>query len=68
MYTTGAALTFVESARGSGLDAWRRLYSEYDPMSTQKAFSSMGVLMKPTRAKADKDISVSIELWEKEYR
>ena len=68
MYCDGAALTFVESAQGSGFDAWRRLHAEYDPASTQKNFTKMGSLMQPKRAKTTKEVSACIEVWERDYR
>ena len=68
LHTEGAALTFVESAKGKGFEAWRRLHEEYDPLSTQKTFSKMGTLMGPSRAEGDKDVSAAIESWEREYR
>ena len=62
------ALTIVRnSAKGHGLDAWRRLCKEYEPTNDQANLRLLKKVLQPKQQNLD-TLRTAIETWEREYR
>jgi hypothetical protein len=62
------ALTVVRnSAKGQGLDAWRRLCREYEPTTDQANLRLLKKVLQPRQQTID-TLRSSMETWEREYR
>ena len=62
------ALTIVRnSAKGQGLDAWRRLCREYEPTNDAANLRLLRRILQPSQVGVDR-LRSSMETWEREYR
>ena len=62
-----ALLIIRNSAKGSGLDAWRRLAREYEPNTEQSNLRLLKRVLQPRRVTLDQ-LRATMETWERELR
>ena len=62
-----ALLIIRNSAKGSGLDAWRRLAREYEPNTEQSNLRLLKRVLQPPRVGLDQ-LRATMETWERELR
>ena len=63
-FTTDAANRLVRnSGEGSGLEAWRRLHSEYDPTSSMRREAIKKQVQNPPRCQRVEDLGTALEDW-----
>ena len=63
-FTTDAANRIVRnSGEGNGLEAWRRLLSEYDPTSSMRRVAILQQVEKPSRCQRVEDLGPALEEW-----
>ena len=63
-FTTDAANRIVRnSGEGNGLEAWRRLHSEYDPTSSMRRVAILQQVQNPPRCQRVKDLGAALEDW-----
>ena len=51
------------SAEGNGLEAWRRLHSEYDPISSMRRVAILQQVQKPPQYQRVEDLGSALEDW-----
>ena len=51
------------SGEGNGLEAWRRLHSEYDPISPMRRVSILQKVQNPRRCQRVEDLGSALEDW-----
>ena len=62
--TTDAANRIVRnSGEGNGLEAWRRLHSEYDPTSSMRRVAILQQVQNPPRCQRVEDLGTALEDW-----
>ena len=63
-FTTDAPNRIVRnSGDGNGLEAWRRLHSEYDPTSSMRRVSILQQVQNPPRCERVEDLGLTLEKW-----
>ena len=63
-FTTDAAnRIFRNSGEGNGLEAWRRLNSEYDPTSSMRRVAILQQVQNPPRCQRVEDLGTALEEW-----
>ena len=63
-FTTHAANRIVRnSGDGNGLEAWRRLHSEYDPTSSMRRVAILQQVQNPSRCQRVEDLGSALEDW-----
>ena len=63
-FTTEAANRTVRNAgEGNGLEAWRRLHSEYDPTSSMRRVAILQHFQNPPRCQRVEDLGSALEDW-----
>ena len=63
-FTTDAPNTIVRnSGEGNGLEAWSRLHSEYDPISSMKRVAILQQVQNPPRCQRVEDLGPALEDW-----
>ena len=68
-FTTDAANRIVRnSGEGNGLEAWRRLHSEYDPTSSMRRVAILKQVQNPPRCQRVEDLGTALEDWLSEKR
>ena len=62
--TTDAPNRIVRnSGEGNGLEAWRRLHSEYDPISSMRRVTILQRVQNPPRCQRGEDLGPALEDW-----
>ena len=51
------------SGPDNGLEAWRRLAAEYDPMSSMRRVVILGQIQKPPKCEKIEDLGAALEDW-----
>ena len=68
-FTTDAVNRIVRNSReGNGLEAWRRLHSEYDPTSSMRRVAILQQVQNPPRCQRVEDLGTALEDWLSEKR
>ena len=68
-FTTDAPDRIVRnSGEGNGLEAWRRLHSEYDPTSSMRRVAILKQVQTPSRCERVEDLGPALERWLSEKR
>ena len=63
-FTTDAPNRIVRnSGEGNGLEAWRRLHSEYDPTSSMRRVAILQQVQNPSRNERVEDLGPALERW-----
>ena len=63
-FTTDAAnRTVRNSGEGNGLEAWRRLHSEYDPTSSMRRVAILQQIQNTPRCQRVEDLGTALEDW-----
>ena len=63
-FTTDAANRIVRNSReGNGLEAWRRLHSEYDPTRSMRRVAILQQVQNPSRCERVEDLRPALEEW-----
>ena len=63
-FTTDAANRIGRnSGEGNGLEAWRRLHSEYDPTSSMRLVAILQQVQNPPRCQRVEDLGTALEDW-----
>ena len=63
-FSTDAANRIVRnSGEGNGLEAWRRLHSEYDPTSSMRRVAILQQVQNPPRGQRVEDLGTALEDW-----
>ena len=63
-FTTGDANKVVRNwGSGNGLEAWRRLATEYDPMSSMRRVVILGQVQNPPKCDRIEDLGAALEDW-----
>ena len=63
-FTSDAANRIVRnSGEGNGLEAWRRLHSEYDPTSSMRRVAILQQVQNPSRCQRVEDLGSALEDW-----
>ena len=63
-FTTADANRVVRNAgEGQGLEAWRRLTNEYDPTSSMRRVTILGLVQNPPRCDRVENLGVALEEW-----
>ena len=63
-FTSDAAERIVRnSGEGNGLEAWRRLHSEYDPTSSMRRVAILQQVQNPPRCQRVEDLGPALEEW-----
>ena len=63
-FRTDAANRIVRnSGEGNGLEAWRRLHSEYDPTSSMRRVAILQKVQNPSRCERVEDLEPALEKW-----
>ena len=63
-FTTDALNRIVRnSEEGNGLEAWRRLHSEYDPISSMRRVAILQQVQNPPRCQRVEDLGPALEDW-----
>ena len=63
-FTTAAANSIVRnSGEGNGLEAWRRLHSEYDPTSSMRRVAILQQVQNPPRCQRVEDLGSAPQDW-----
>ena len=63
-FTTDASNRIVRNAgEGNGLEAWRRLHSEYDPTSSMRRVAVLQQVQNPPRCQRVEDLGSALEDW-----
>ena len=63
-FTSDAANRIVRnSGEGNGLEAWRRLHSEYDPTSSMRRVAILQQVQNPPRCERVEDLGPALEKW-----
>ena len=61
-FTTNASNQIVRNAgEGNGLEAWRRLHSEYDPTSSMRRVAILEHVQNPPRCQRVEDLGLALE-------
>ena len=61
-FTTDAATRIVQNyGEGNGLEAWRRLHSEYDPTSSMRRVAILQQVQNPPRCQRVEDLGTALE-------
>ena len=68
-FTTDASNRILRNAGvGNGLEAWRRLHSEYDPTSSMRRMAIFQKVQNPPRCQRVEDLGSALEDWLSETR
>ena len=63
-FTTGVAGKIVRnSGNNAGIEAWRRLSNEFDPMSATRRVHLLGLVQTPPRCAKVEDLGGALEAW-----
>ena len=63
-FTTEAPNRIVQNTgEGNGLEAWRRLHSEYDPISSMRRVAILQQVQNPPRCQRVEDLGSALEDW-----
>ena len=63
-FTTGDANRVVRNAgEGQGLEAWRRLNNEYDPTSSMRRVTILGLVQNPPKCDKVENLGAALEEW-----
>ena len=63
-FTTGEASKVVRnSGTDNGLEAWRRLAAEYDPMSSMRRVAILGQIQNPPKCDEVEELGAALEDW-----
>ena len=62
-FTSGDAHVFRNSGDSQGLEAWRRLHTEYAPTSSMRRVTIHGYVQNPTTCDRIEDLGFALEEW-----